>query len=72
MQSTPIGIRKTNVRSWAVVLSQPTSVVPSRQPAALILGDEFSGPGAKAAAIKAAGTNRVLTGAARETSWVSA
>jgi hypothetical protein len=64
MKQTAVGIRKTNVKTWGVVLATPTSVVPGRQPAALAIGEEFEGPGAKAKAIAAAGTNRVLDGSA--------
>jgi hypothetical protein len=51
------GIRKTNVRSWAVVLSYPVGHDEGR---AIRLGSEFKGQGAKAKAIRAAGTNRVV------------
>ena len=53
------GIRQTNVGSWAVVGSKPgQSVVPGRSPRVGVLVREFTGPGAKAKAIDAAGTNR--------------
>jgi hypothetical protein len=64
MKQQPVGIRRTNVKTWGVVLATPTSAVPGRQPAALAIGAEFEGPGAKAKAIRAAGTNRVLDGSA--------
>jgi hypothetical protein len=51
------GIRKTNARTWAVVLSYPVGHDLGR---ALKLGAEFKGTGAKAQAIRAAGTNRVV------------
>lgn len=61
------GIRKTEQGSWAVVLSVPTpcgshSGHPGQR--TLVLGAEFDGVGAKAQAIKAAGTNKVITGPA--------
>lgn len=57
-QNTRIeGIRKTNVGSWAIVLSYPVGHDGSR---AQTLGLEFRGAGAKAAAIAEAGTNRVI------------
>lgn len=66
------GIRKTNARTWAVVLSEPgESVVPGRSPRVLVLGAEFTGAGAKAQAIKAAGTNTVITGTASEARWAA-
>lgn len=64
MKQTPVGIRKTNAQTWGVVLATPTSAVPGRQAAALAIGEEFNGPGAKAKAIRAAGTNLVLDGPA--------
>ena len=54
------GIRKTT-HGWAVVGSRPgTSIVPGRSPRIIVLVDEFSGAGAKARAIRAAGTNHVV------------
>ena len=51
------GIRRTP-RGWAVVGSRPgASVVPGRSPRVPVLLREFTGPGAKAAAIAHAGTN---------------
>lgn len=55
------GIRKTNIGGWAVVGSKPgQSVVPGRSPRVIVLVREFIGPGAKANAIEAAGTNKVV------------
>ena len=52
------GIRRTP-NGWAVVGSRPgESVVPGRSPRVPVLVQEFTGPGSKVAAIKAAGTNR--------------
>jgi hypothetical protein len=53
------GIRKAG-SEWAVVGSRPgQSVVPGRSPRIVTLVEAFSGPGAKAAAIRRAGTNRL-------------
>lgn len=53
------GIRRTP-SGWAVVGSERgASVVPGRSPRRVVLVDEFSGPGAKASAIRVAGTNRL-------------
>jgi hypothetical protein len=57
------GIRKTEQGSWAVVLSEPTPCG-SHSQRTLVLGAEYTGVGAKAQAIKAAGTNKVITGPA--------
>jgi hypothetical protein len=62
MQQTNVkieGIRKST-RGWAVVGSKPgESVVPGRSPRVVTLVEGFDGPGAKARAIRAAGTNRL-------------
>lgn len=53
------GIRKTNT-GWAIVGSKPgASVVPGRSPRVVTLVRDFDGPGAKARAIRAAGTNKL-------------
>jgi hypothetical protein len=53
------GIRKSG-NDWIVVGSKPgQSVVPGRSPRVLTLVESFSGPGAKALAIRRAGTNRL-------------
>lgn len=59
------GIRRTS-NGWAVVLSGPTPAGDSGLPGQrrVILGSEFTGVGAKARAIKAAKTNRVVEGPA--------
>jgi hypothetical protein len=55
------GIRPNNVGGWAVVGSrQDGSVVPGRSARTVVLIREFTGPGAKANAIDAAGTNRIV------------
>ena len=61
------GIRRTNSGSWVVIVSEPTdcgshSGFPGQR--LLRAGSEFTGPGAKARAIRAAGTNRVVDGPA--------
>ena len=54
------GIRPT-ANGWAVVgTRRGVSVVPGRSPRVIVLVDEFTGPGSKAAAIRRAGTNHVV------------
>jgi len=53
------GIRKTNVKTWAVVGSRPNDGHDGGR--TLVIVGEFEGTGAKARAIRAAGTNRVVT-----------
>lgn len=60
------GIRKT-ANGWAVIITESTACAshsghPGQRKVAI--GAEFSGPGAKARAIRAAGTNRVVEGSA--------
>jgi hypothetical protein len=60
------GIRRT-LSGWAIVGTRPgASVVPGRSPRVPVLIEEFAGPGAKARAIRAAGTNTIVTGTARD------
>lgn len=54
------GIRQTNVRTWAVVGSLPITQA-GMTSRATILVSEHRGIGAKAEAIREAGTNRVVT-----------
>lgn len=54
------GIRRT-ANGWAVVGTKPgQSIVPGRSPRIIVLVTEFTGPGAKARAIRAAGTNALV------------
>ncbi len=56
------GIAPNNTGGWAVVGSKPgASAVPGRSPRVAVLIRDFKGAGAKAKAIDAAGTNRVVT-----------
>ena len=60
------GIRPT-AGGWVVVGTRPgQSVVPGRSPRVAVLVAEFHGRGAKRAAIRAAGTNRVVDGSTRD------
>ena len=55
------GIRPNNVGGWTVVGSrQDHSVVPGRYARTVVLIREFTGPQAKANAIDAAGTKRLV------------
>lgn len=61
------GIRPT-AGGWVVVGTRPgASVVPGRSPRVPVLVAEFHGKHARREAIRAAGTDREVTGTARDT-----
>lgn len=60
MTQTERAIRKTNSGAWAVVEIARRVDVIGILPATTRVVDEFTGPGAKRAAIRVAGTNRVI------------